>query len=88
MEQFGRVDAVANCVGSIVLKSAHTTTDMEFDQVSLDTPVLGVPEGMSLGLCAYASVPTVGDPTPLGGHGVLLVVRATPRLVHGSQLFS
>ena len=31
-QQHGRIDAVANCVGSIVLKSAHTTTDAEFDQ--------------------------------------------------------
>lgn len=29
----GRVDGVANCVGSIVLKSAHTTSDADFDQV-------------------------------------------------------
>lgn len=27
---YGRVDGVANCVGSIVLKSAHTTSDEEF----------------------------------------------------------
>jgi NADP-dependent 3-hydroxy acid dehydrogenase YdfG len=31
-ELHGRIDSVANCVGSIVLKSAHTTTDAEFDQ--------------------------------------------------------
>jgi hypothetical protein len=29
----GRVDGVVNCVGSIVLKSAHTTSDADFDQV-------------------------------------------------------
>lgn len=29
----GRVDGVVNCVGSIVLKSAHTTSDTDFDQV-------------------------------------------------------
>ncbi|GBF96689.1 hypothetical protein Rsub_09322 [Raphidocelis subcapitata] len=28
----GRVDGVANCVGSIVLKSAHTTSDADFEQ--------------------------------------------------------
>ena len=66
---------MANCVGSIVLKSAHTTTDVEFDQVSLNTPVMGVCERFSLGLCAYGPVPTVGDPTPLGGRGVLLVTN-------------
>jgi NAD(P)-dependent dehydrogenase (short-subunit alcohol dehydrogenase family) len=30
----GRVDGVVNCVGSIVLKSAHTTSDADFEQVS------------------------------------------------------
>ena len=59
------MDAVANCVGSIVLKSAHTTTDVEFDQVPFDTPALGMREESSLGLCAYGPVPTVGNPTPL-----------------------
>jgi hypothetical protein len=33
VQSHGRVDGVANCVGSIVLKSAHTTTDAEFEQV-------------------------------------------------------
>jgi NAD(P)-dependent dehydrogenase (short-subunit alcohol dehydrogenase family) len=28
----GRIDGVANCVGSIVLKSAHTTSDADFEQ--------------------------------------------------------
>lgn len=32
-ERFGRVDGVANCVGSIVLKPAHQTSEAEFDQV-------------------------------------------------------
>jgi 3-oxoacyl-[acyl-carrier protein] reductase len=29
----GRVDGVANCIGSIVLKSAHTTSDKEWADV-------------------------------------------------------
>ncbi|WIA11297.1 hypothetical protein OEZ85_011420 [Tetradesmus obliquus] len=29
----GRIDGVVNCVGSIVLKSAHTTSDADFEQV-------------------------------------------------------
>eukprot|EP00775_Hariotina_reticulata_P007393 gene7393-7602_t len=33
VEQHGRVDGVVNCVGSIVLKSAHTTSDADFDAV-------------------------------------------------------
>jgi NAD(P)-dependent dehydrogenase (short-subunit alcohol dehydrogenase family) len=32
-ERFGKVDGVANCVGSIVLKPAHQTSEAEFDQV-------------------------------------------------------
>lgn len=30
-KEFGRVDAVANCVGSVLLKPAHTTSDAEFN---------------------------------------------------------
>lgn len=33
VEKYGRIDSVANCVGSIVLKSAHTTSDADFDDV-------------------------------------------------------
>lgn len=33
VSQHGRIDGVVNCVGSIVLKSAHTTSDADFDQV-------------------------------------------------------
>lgn len=32
-ERHGRLDGVVNCVGSILLKPAHTTTDAEWDQV-------------------------------------------------------
>jgi 3-oxoacyl-[acyl-carrier protein] reductase len=32
VEMYGKVDGVANCVGSIVLKSAHTTSDDEFNK--------------------------------------------------------
>jgi hypothetical protein len=35
VSQHGRVDGVTNCVGSIVLKSAHTTSDADFDEVRL-----------------------------------------------------
>lgn len=28
---YGRVDGVANCVGSVVLKAAHTTSEEEFE---------------------------------------------------------
>lgn len=33
MEHFGRVDAVVNCVGSLLLKPAHLTSDEEWEQV-------------------------------------------------------
>lgn len=33
VSQHGRVGGIVNCVGSIVLKSAHTTSDADFDQV-------------------------------------------------------
>ena len=34
VEQHGRLSGVAHCVGSIVLKPAHTTTDAEWADVS------------------------------------------------------
>jgi NAD(P)-dependent dehydrogenase (short-subunit alcohol dehydrogenase family) len=30
--RFGRIDGIANCVGSLLLKPAHLTTDDEFDE--------------------------------------------------------
>lgn len=33
VELFGSVDAVANCIGSLLLKPAHSTTDEEWDEV-------------------------------------------------------
>ena len=32
VKEFGRVDGAANCVGSIVLKPAHSTSEEEFEQ--------------------------------------------------------
>jgi NAD(P)-dependent dehydrogenase (short-subunit alcohol dehydrogenase family) len=32
VDLFGRVDGIANCVGSLLLKPAHLTTDDEFDE--------------------------------------------------------
>lgn len=32
VQRHGRLDGVANCVGSVVLKSAHTTSDKEFEE--------------------------------------------------------
>ncbi len=33
VNSLGRIDGVANCVGSLLLKPAHTTTDQEWDDV-------------------------------------------------------
>lgn len=33
VEIFGRLDGVANCVGSLLLKPAHATTDQEWSRV-------------------------------------------------------
>ncbi len=33
VSRFGRVDGVANCVGSVLLKAAHTTSEAEFEEV-------------------------------------------------------
>lgn len=32
VKRYGRVDGVANCVGSVLLKSAHTTSQAEFEE--------------------------------------------------------
>ncbi|KAK3277166.1 hypothetical protein CYMTET_14812 [Cymbomonas tetramitiformis] len=33
LKEFGRVDGVANCAGSVLLKSAHTTSEAEFSSI-------------------------------------------------------
>jgi len=35
VEEYGRLDGVAHCVGSLLLKPAHTTTNEEWDQTLL-----------------------------------------------------
>jgi NAD(P)-dependent dehydrogenase (short-subunit alcohol dehydrogenase family) len=50
-KDYGRVDGVANCVGSIVLKSAHTTSDADFEQV----PALGVPVACTVCVVSLAA---------------------------------
>ena len=32
-ERYGRLDGVVNCIGSLCLKAAHTTTDADWDEV-------------------------------------------------------
>ena len=43
-EHHGRIDGVVNCVGSLVLKPAHLTTDDEWAGVARGQPDLGVPD--------------------------------------------
>ena len=40
VDTFGQIDGVVNCAGSLLLKSAHTTTDEEWDDV-LSTNLTG-----------------------------------------------
>lgn len=61
VEEFGRVDGAANCVGSFMLKPAHLTTDKEFS------------ETLSLNLnTAFATVKAAARHMPEGGSVVLL----------------
>lgn len=61
VERFGRVDGVANCVGSFMLKPAHLTTDEE------------LAETMALNLgTAFGTVKAAARHMPNGGSVVLL----------------
>lgn len=67
----GRVDGVANCVGSIVLKSAHTTTDEEFEQTLR----------LNLHSCFNVLRPAVKNMMRSGGGGIVFCSSAVAR--HG-----
>ncbi|KAG1674835.1 hypothetical protein FOA52_015223 [Chlamydomonas sp. UWO 241] len=68
---YGRIDSVANCVGSIVLKSAHTTSDEEFDKVVR----------LNLNSCFYILRSAVKRMMPSGGGSVVFCSSAVAR--HG-----
>eukprot|EP00882_Tetradesmus_deserticola_P019507 GHRQ01020998.1.p1 GENE.GHRQ01020998.1~~GHRQ01020998.1.p1 ORF type:complete len:286 (+),score=85.81 GHRQ01020998.1:293-1150(+) len=67
----GRVDGVVNCVGSIVLKSAHTTSDADFEQV-LRANLYG---------CFNALRPSVKAMMKLGGGSIAFCASAVAQ--HG-----
>lgn len=68
-EIFGRLDGVANCVGSLLLKPAHATTDQEWSGVL--TTNLG---------SAFAAVRAAGLVMAEHGGSVVLVSSAAARL--------
>ena len=58
---FGRVDGIANCIGSVLLKPAHLTSDLEWQETL----------AVNLG-SAFAAVKAAADTMPEGGSVVLL----------------
>jgi NAD(P)-dependent dehydrogenase (short-subunit alcohol dehydrogenase family) len=68
VERFGRVDGVANCVGSLLLKPAHLTSQDEFDATV----------ATNLG-SAFATVHAAGRVMRQGG-SIVLVSSAAARL--------
>jgi 3-oxoacyl-[acyl-carrier protein] reductase len=68
VERFGRVDGVANCVGSLLLKPAHLTSQDEFDATV----------ATNLG-SAFATVHAAGR-VMRGGGSIVLVSSAAARL--------
>ncbi len=68
VERFGRVDGVANCVGSLLLKPAHLTSPEEFDATV----------ATNLG-SAFAAVHAAGRVMRRGG-SIVLVSSAAARL--------
>ncbi|GIL44073.1 hypothetical protein Vafri_1631 [Volvox africanus] len=68
---FGKIDGVANCVGSIVLKSAHATTDEEFNQTVQ----------LNLNSCFYILRAAVKKMMGTGGGSIVFCSSAVAR--HG-----
>jgi len=69
VEIFGRLDGVANCVGSLLLKPAHATTDQEWSSVL----------ATNLG-SAFAVVRAAGLVMAAHGGSVVLVSSAAARI--------
>ncbi|EFJ40176.1 hypothetical protein VOLCADRAFT_108315 [Volvox carteri f. nagariensis] len=70
-EMYGKVDGVANCVGSIVLKSAHATSDEEFNRTVQ----------LNLNSCFYILKSAVKKMMGSGGGSVVFCSSAVAR--HG-----
>ncbi len=68
-EQRGRVDGVANCIGSILLKPAHLTTDDELDAI-LRTNLYS----------SFAAVRAAARAMRSGGGSVVLISSAAARI--------
>ena len=66
---FGQVDGVTNCIGSLLLKPAHSTTDDEFQ----DTLTANL-------FSAFASVRAAGQGMKRNGGSVVLVSSAAARI--------
>jgi 3-oxoacyl-[acyl-carrier protein] reductase len=67
--RFGQVDGVANCIGSLMLKPAHSTTDDEFQ----DTLTANL-------FSAFATVRAAGQTMKRNGGSVVLVSSAAARI--------
>ncbi|KXZ45274.1 hypothetical protein GPECTOR_56g370 [Gonium pectorale] len=70
-DTYGRIDGVANCVGSIVLKSAHTTSDDEFNRTLQ----------LNLNSCFYILKSAVKRMMTSGGGSIVFCSSAVAR--HG-----
>ncbi|GLC46719.1 hypothetical protein PLESTB_001356100 [Pleodorina starrii] len=70
-ETYGRIDGVANCVGSIVLKSAHATSDEEFNRTLQ----------LNLNSCFYVLRSAVKKMMSSGGGSIVFCSSAVAR--HG-----
>ena len=67
--KYGQVDGVANCIGSLLLKPAHSTTDDEFQ----DTLIANL-------FSAFATVRAAGQTMKRRGGSVVLVSSAAARI--------
>ncbi len=68
-DHFGRIDGIANCVGSLLLKPAHITTDEEFDE-TVATNLRS----------AFAAVKAGAKAMRSGGGSVVLVSSAAAQI--------
>lgn len=69
VEEFGRIDGIANCIGSVLLKPAHLTTNEEWEQ-TLTTNLFS----------AFAVVRAAARAMRQTGGSVVLVSTAAARL--------
>eukprot|EP01024_Parvocaulis_polyphysoides_P027497 TRINITY_DN24923_c0_g2_i1.p1 TRINITY_DN24923_c0_g2~~TRINITY_DN24923_c0_g2_i1.p1 ORF type:complete len:274 (-),score=33.71 TRINITY_DN24923_c0_g2_i1:142-963(-) len=70
-QKYGRLDGVANCVGSVILKSIHQTSEKEFDETMR----------VNVYSCFNVVKPTVKVMMKSGGGSIVLCTSAVAR--HG-----